>query len=239
MIKKFTGETVEAALIKGLKAMNLNRDQVNLKIISQGSKGFWGIGQKLAIIELRTKLPRSATQLEKAEPEKSLQQNKLPDVKSAVTPLKDDQLVEKLGQYLADVTEAMGIKAQIEVTQEDKMVTYCFKTDQVGQLIGKHGRTLDALQTIAETFLAVHRGKKLKVILDISNYRREQKAALQRMALKKAALAVKLQHPVNCPAMQSFERKIIHQTLVARENVRTLSAGKEPHRFVRIYPNNK
>mgnify|MGYP001361951698 CR=1 FL=1 len=239
MIKKFTGKTVEAALAKGLKAMNLNRDQVNLKIISQAAKVFWGFGQKFAIIELEPISAQPTVQSENTEPEKKLQQNNLPDEKAAVDSLKDDQLVEKLGQYLADVTEAMGIKTHIEVTQEDKLVTYCFKTGQVGQLIGKHGRTLDALQTIAEAFLAVQKNRKLQVILETSNYRQEQKAALQHLALKKAALAVKLQHPVNCPAMQAFERKIIHQTLVARGSVRTLSAGKEPHRFVRIYPNNK
>ncbi|WP_281165427.1 RNA-binding cell elongation regulator Jag/EloR [Liquorilactobacillus sicerae] len=222
---KFTGKTVNDALNKGLKALRLNRNQVNLKVITEGSRGFLGIGNKPAVIDLQ-EINKEATVVEK-------------DVTlAAERRLAKNQAVEVLGEYLADVTEAMGIKTEIEVTQDEKLVTYAFDTQQVGQLIGKHGRTLDALQTLAENFLARHKGQKLDIILDVANYREEQRKNLVRMAKRKAEQVLKSQQPVNCPTMLAFERKIIHQTL-ARSNVETISVGKEPHRYVKIYPDKK
>lgn len=221
---KFTGKTVNDALSEVLKALKLNRNQVNLKVITEGSRGFWGIGTKPAVIELQ----ESSKKVADVEKKSTLVAKRLTK----------NQAVEALGEYLADATEAMGIKTEIEVTQDEKLVTYVFDTQQIGQLIGKHGRTLDALQTLAETFLARHKAPKLDIILDVANYREEQRKKLVKMAKQKAKQALKSQQPVNCPTMLAFERKIIHQTL-AKSNVKTISIGKEPHRYIKIYPDKK
>ncbi|MDR2671241.1 MAG: Jag N-terminal domain-containing protein [Oscillospiraceae bacterium] len=102
----------------------------------------------------------------------------------------------------------------------------------LGFLIGHRGDTLDAIQHLVN--YAVNRGDEhpARVTIDAENYRAKRVEALQRLAKKMAAKALKYRKNLSLEPMNSYERHIIHAALQDMEGVSTRSIGVEPHRRV-------
>ena len=75
---------------------------------------------------------------------------------------------------------------------------------------------------------------KVRVILDIENYKEKRKKTLEDLADKIAATVVKTKKSVTLEPMNAYERKIIHTKLQDSEKVETRSIGEEPRRKVVI-----
>lgn len=99
-------------------------------------------------------------------------------------------------------------------------------------LIGRHGRTLDALQIVLNSYMSNVLGFHYPLIVDIEGYKSRRKDKLEALA-KNAALRVKKTHKhVSLPAMTPYERRIIHMSLMNDPSVTTHSEGDEPERHV-------
>ena len=75
-------------------------------------------------------------------------------------------------------------------------------------------------------------GCRVRVILDIENYREKRKKTLEDLAEKIAKTVVKTRKSVKLEPMQAYERKIIHSKLEQNSKVETISVGEEPYRRV-------
>lgn len=222
---KFLGKTTQIAIRSGLEKLHTTREQVEIKVISEGRRGFLGLGKKPAEVEL---LPKAVLPKKEARPQKNVE-------KQAKENELEDQL-HKLGYYLADITQKMGIETTIEVVVSKKVVTYIFETKQEGILIGRHGKTLNALQLLAQDFLDRQSQKKLQVVLDAADYRARRKETLRLLAQKVATDALYQQKKQQLDPMPAFERKIIHAALAQNSQVTTYSCGNEPRRAVVVEP---
>lgn len=222
---KFLGKTTQIAIRSGLEKLHTTREQVEIKVISEGRRGFLGLGKKPAEVEL---LPKAVLPKKEARPQKNVE-------KPAKESELEDQL-HKLGYYLADITQKMGIETTIEVVVSKKVVTYIFETKQEGILIGRHGKTLNALQLLAQDFLDRQSQKKLQVVLDAADYRARRKETLRLLAQKVATDALYQQEKQQLDPMPAFERKIIHAALAQNSQVTTYSCGNEPRRAVVVEP---
>lgn len=99
-------------------------------------------------------------------------------------------------------------------------------------LIGRHGRTLDALQIVLNSYMSNVLDFHYPLIVDIEGYKSRRKDKLEALA-KNAALRVKKAHKhVSLPAMTPYERRIIHMSLMNDPSVTTHSEGDEPERHV-------
>ena len=112
--------------------------------------------------------------------------------------------------------------------------------EDLGILIGKHGQTLDSLQYL--TNLAANRGVsegRVRIIIDIENYRSRREETLTRLAGHLAEKACRIGDEVHLEPMNRHERKIIHMALQDNRRVTTFSAGDEPRRYVVIAPKRR
>jgi spoIIIJ-associated protein len=109
----------------------------------------------------------------------------------------------------------------------------------MGIVIGKRGETLDALQHL--TSLAVNKGDKsfLKISLDAENYREKRNVALESLAQKLAAKAMRTGRNQTLEPMNAYERRIIHSALQDHETVTTYSVGQGVNRKVVIALNSR
>lgn len=141
-------------------------------------------------------------------------------------------------QFLEDVFQSMKIDVELELAEaaEGGPVNINLRGEDLGILIGKHGQTLDALQYLAN--LAANRDaeEKIKLILDVEDYRRRREETLQRLALRLASKVKRLGEPVVLEPMTPHERKIIHMALQEDRRISTYSEGDEPNRKVVIAP---
>lgn len=101
-------------------------------------------------------------------------------------------------------------------------------------LIGRHGRTLDALQMVLTSLLSSKMKFYYPVVVDIESYKNRRKKKLQDMARSSAARAKQRGGKVSLAPMNAYERRLIHLALVNDEGVVTHSEGEEPDRYVVI-----
>lgn len=99
-------------------------------------------------------------------------------------------------------------------------------------LIGRHGRTLDALQMIVSSYLSNRLHFHYPIIVDIEGYKTRRKDKLVSLAKDAADRACKLQGDVRMAPMNAYERRIVHLALVDNDHVSTHSEGEDPQRRV-------
>jgi spoIIIJ-associated protein len=147
-----------------------------------------------------------------------------------------EEPVERVRAVVARVVHALGLRATVDVEENEDEIRATVNGDELGLLIGKHGSTIDAVQHLA--FRAAFRGRETRkqVTVDAAGYRERRETALHRMADRAAAEALRYDRGVELEPMRAPERKIVHTYLSERSDVETHSEGDEPDRRLVISP---
>ncbi len=247
-----TAKTISQALSEALEELGVSEEQVDYEVLEYPSKGLFGIlGAKPARIRVKVKgsgyrkpdivepeSPEEATSSQHAEnidiPEekKEEQEEVQPERKVVLNP----ESLACAEKFLGDIFSAMHMEVRIssEITEEGYLLE--LEGEGLGILIGKRGQTLDALQYL--TNLAANRGKeeRIRIVIDVENYRRRRENTLRSLAKRLADKAIRMHQEVRLEPMNRHERKIIHMTLQENRRVTTYSDGEEPYRYVVIVP---
>ncbi len=168
--------------------------------------------------------PRAAAQEEEALP--ALQPVDLGE-------LCTDERAQKITAFLTGLLQHMGSSAQVKVYQpEEGRYKVILEGEKLGQLIGRRGETLDAIQQL--TNYSINRGgeKRVRIHVDAENYRLKREQSLQHLARKVAAKVVKYRRNVTLEPMNAYERHVIHTALQDVPGVTTYSMGTDPNRRV-------
>lgn len=72
------------------------------------------------------------------------------------------------------------------------------------------------------------------MFIDVNNYRKEREKLLSELARAAARKVVATKQPVSLPAMNSYERRLIHMELAGRPDVLTESEGNGRERYVTV-----
>jgi len=225
MVEK-TARTVEEAVQSALEELETEKDNVDIEILEQPTKGIFGIlGSKNAKVRV--------TLNEKKTIEKSVKKE-IENKEIRITEYTLEK--ERARKFLREVLEAMDIKAEIRVKDINESLYINLSGPKMGMIIGRRGQTLDSLQYLVS--LVVNKDKErdsfVKVILDTEDYRRKREETLQRLAKRLADRARKTGKNIELEPMNPYERRIIHSTLQEVEGITTFSEGEEPYRKVII-----
>lgn len=259
---KYTAKapTVEEAIEKALRTLGVNREEVSIEVVEEGKKGFLGFGQKDAVVKVTKQDTVETTsvsaaliedkQSEEAELLKpdfspNLEENQTAEdgaeeaISEEAGSRNDEEAIELVSDYLTNIAETLGVPASIKVEQQDKQVIFHLDAEKAGVLIGKHGKVLNALQSLAQVLLHRHGKSKMAAIVNIGDYRERREAILKRLAERTAAKVKETNQPVFLEPMPAFERKVIHFYLSQDTWVTTHSEGREPHRYLVVEPSEK
>lgn len=140
--------------------------------------------------------------------------------------------VEHVAKYLIDVLASYLVDANIEVEDHGRTVIYNIQTEKKGLVIGKHGKIINSLETLAQVMTHQYVRPHVKVIVNVGNYRERRQETLARLARKTADQVAKSKQPVFLDPLPAAERKIIHAQLARYSYIVTHSEGKEPHRYL-------
>ncbi|GAA6236546.1 RNA-binding cell elongation regulator Jag/EloR [Apilactobacillus micheneri] len=234
----FTAKTVDEAIEKGLSELNLNKDNSKINIVQNSRKGFLGIGKKDSIVEIDkivTSQPKQSNDDKQINNnlKSETHLNEETEVKTKSRKDANEEAVEDLVAYLAPIVKELGIEAKLDYEVINrKFARINFQTDQEGILIGKHGLTINALQSLAQLYLNHLGFSRLLIQLDTADYRHRRVETLKKLAEKTAREAVATGQPVYLDPMPSFERKVIHTQLENSSHVETYSSGRDPYRSV-------
>ena len=145
----------------------------------------------------------------------------------------DDEKARQIRAFLTGLLEHMDSAATIKIylPEKDRYKVY-LEGEKMGQLIGRRGETLDAIQQLTNYAVNRDRDKRVRIHVDAENYREKREQSLEHLARKVAAKVVKYRKNVTLEPMNAYERHVIHTALQDVEHVTTYSMGTEPNRRV-------
>lgn len=108
--------------------------------------------------------------------------------------------------------------------------------DDLAVLIGRHGKTLDALQFVVSAITVRSIGFRYPVIIDVEGYKNRQRQKLEAIARSFANKAVNQHRSVKLRPMTPYERRIVHIALRDDDRVETASEGEGSARHVVVLP---
>ncbi len=143
-------------------------------------------------------------------------------------------------EYIKTMLKNMDIEAVIEAKRiDERHVLFSIESKENPILIGKSGKTLDAIQTALKNYINLYIEDYHVILLDIGGYREQRKKQLEILATKTAMDVIKSKTSTRLTRMNSYERRIIHTKLSDWRDVATKSEGDEPNRYVVITPRTK
>lgn len=243
----YEGATSAEAIQKGLISLGVSRDEVTVDIISEGKKGFLGVGKKnaqvsLEVIAAKTQAetgPEEVVEDTETASEKVAVQAEETETNPVLESLDDQEALTQLGIYLTEITNQLNAPAMVKMTHEEDRIVFNLDTKKQGLLIGRHGKTLNALQYLAQVFIHRVAENKLSVMVNVGDYRQKRHEILQRLAERTAEKVDRTGRPVFLEPMPAFERKQIHAALSKKDYVATHSEGDEPYRYLVVEPSKK
>lgn len=256
-----TGKSVDEAVAAALAELNVTADQAVVEVLEEAKKGFLGFGRKDARVRVSVK-PAEAEAEKTADAAVAAEDFKkkaadakddaVDDAIAALNALKSerrerqnreprkynvsDEAVAAAKEFLQKIFNAMHIEVAMEkfINKNDGSVTFRLHGDDMGILIGKHGQTLDSLQYLTNLVANKNSNERVRVIIDVEDYRDRRIETLNRLAVRLADKVKRTGERVALEPMNPHERKIIHMALQGDRRVTTLSEGDEPYRHVVI-----
>ena len=145
-----------------------------------------------------------------------------------------NDVLSYLKNKINEILKLMNIESNLEVRKNDENVEINIFSNHNSTLIGKEGRILDSLQSIMRQVLQKEASSNLKLIIDVENYKEHRITNIERTARRIAREVAKTKVEANLEPMNSYERRIVHNTLSKNKYVYTESIGEEPNRYVAI-----
>ena len=145
-----------------------------------------------------------------------------------------NQIIEQIKTFLTDILSTMNLDIKFEIKNRDEIPLITIFSDNNNILIGKQGRTIDAINTILNQYLRNELGFIFKYNLDVGEYKLKSQKRLEKLAKNIARDVIKTKMDVKLDPMNSYERRIIHTVLSEYKKVTTESIGEEPNRSVVI-----
>ncbi|NLU50559.1 MAG: protein jag [Syntrophomonadaceae bacterium] len=142
---------------------------------------------------------------------------------------------EKIKETLVAILDSMKLEYRIEkVEYEQGMVRINIVGNDMGLLIGRKGETLNSLQFLLGLIANRGREDKIRVVLDVEDYRLKREESLRSLAIKLSNKVKQTRKSVVMRPMSPQERRIVHTVLQNDPNIVTFSQGEEPNRKVVI-----
>ena len=219
-----TGRSVDQAIERALEDLGAELGQVETQVLSEGSRGLFGLGAEDARVRVTLVESPSSPRVQIGE-EPWPASGEVADISIDV--------VRSLLQH-------MGVNASVairEVPEDAEMpVVLDVEGEDLGILIGRQGETLRDLQYITRLIVSRKLQRWVNVLVDVGGYKRRRERVLRELAERMADRATDEGRPVTLEPMPAHERRTVHMTLRGHEFVTTESTGEGRHRKVVILP---
>ena len=128
----------------------------------------------------------------------------------------------------------MGITVDMEITDFEGIFNITLVSDNNAILIGKDGKTLNAMQTLVRQCVKNNTGMNIKINLDVSNYKLKKMKNIERLVRQIAKEVKDTKLNVSLEPMNSYERRLVHTIISEYPELETESTGEGKERHVTI-----
>lgn len=236
--------TIEEALGVALIELGAEAGDVEYEVLDEPGKRLFGaVRQARVRVWMKEEDETADIELpEEALPEELVEET-LPEpvVAEAEAEILTDEQLDEIADAGVAATQAIlagfGIEATIdEYEGDDGEIILDVVGGDLGILIGRHGKTLDAMQTLVSALTNRAVNRRYPVLVDVEGYRSRRRVKLEDIAKRTAERVARQGRPVKLRPMSSYERKVVHVALREDGRVVTVSEGEEPFRQVVVSP---
>jgi len=256
---EYKGTDIEEAIGNACAALNVPREELDIRIISTGSTGIFGLGRKKAAVQVSLKKEggheqRRAISEKKASAPKARPERPAPDRKTsapkarAEKPAESEEPDEVIGDPVtpeemeairadvAKILELMGCPSEVSMEQDQNNKVHAkIAGDFVEILVGPEGQTLDGLQYVMRKIITRKFPQKVLFALDAGGFRDNRMGELQARALRLAQEVKETGKTRTIPAINPAERRMVHMALQDDTEIRSRSVGEGLFKKVLIY----
>ena len=225
--------TVDEAVARGAAELGVSREQLEVEVLDEGTRGLLGLGNRQVRVRLTLRSTEPSVEItEFAESAEEEQPETGPQDALSVARV-----------VVRDLLQHMGIKARVDCAwgtadepDQPRPLLVDVRGDDLSLLIGRRGETLAALQYIVRLIAARQLGDQAPIVIDVQGYRARREQQLRSMARRMAQQAAERNRVMSLEPMPPSERRIIHMELRDHPKVTTESVGEGDHRKVTILP---
>ena len=257
---EFKAKNVEKAIEIASLELNMPKEDLKYEVLSYGSSGIFGLtGAKKAKIRIqlpedlqsaelkadRTELdPDSASVTEKSHLSENIDSvgdsaltGENPESQALYAYADDPMEAGRL--ILQRIVEYIATDAKIAMEKNSDSVFFKVNGKNAGILIGKHGQTLNAIQSIVEKVVNKNNQNRIRVWVDIEGYLDTRRQNLENKAMRLAEKVKRFGKPISMGQMNAYDRRIVHLALQDFSDVQTRSRGEGPLRKLVIFPKKR
>ncbi len=203
------GKTVSEAIISGCEVLGVSREEVDVEVLEEGSKGVLGIGGKSARVKITVKRADLS--------EKGLRAKK--------------SLESILGFFVSTYSVHLG--------ETSEVIKLDIKSgDETGLLIGRKGETLKAMEFIVAKIAGrfSENGIEKRISIDVEGYKKRREENIAKMVKEVAEKVRSSGRPITLDSMPASERKIAYIALKNEDGIRIETRGEGEEKRITINP---
>ncbi|OGL43761.1 MAG: hypothetical protein A2161_07035 [Candidatus Schekmanbacteria bacterium RBG_13_48_7] len=189
------GKSVEEAVNAGLLKMGLKKEEVEIEVLEEGSKGFLGL----------VNVKSARVKITKKKVEEPIIEN--PE--------------QKVTEILDMILRTIDVQYKLDIEKDGKQIRVFIKSMEEGLIIGKRGRNIDAIQHIVNRIMNRGLGEaKFKIVIDTNGrYREKKEKSLREMVSKLSQRVMEIHKPITIIPLNPYERRIVH---IAARDIKTV-----------------
>jgi spoIIIJ-associated protein len=257
------GDSIDLAIEKALQTLQVGRDQVEVEILADATKGLFGFGGKKARVRATVRPPLTA-RLQSTEVGAASNDSRATTAPRTSSPGTDSQgtraatspptqtgrdteavavatvseaFVGRCKVVLEELIKHLGISCSVTARPgENGFVLLDVRGDAQGLLIGRRGQTLDAIEYIVNRIAARDEEPAGRIVIDVERYRERRRDHLTTLAERLAGKVRQTGRPVTLNPMSPRDRRIVHLALQEDASVATRSQGDGHFRKILIVP---
>lgn len=235
--------SIEEAIIQGAEELGIPREELNVEILDEGTRGFLGLGTRQARVRLTIRegyhgeFPEMPVLDQEPEPIVEIEDEPKVEVESD-----DGEALEISKSTINELLEKMGIVAEVSAfwgDKDEKSRIRPLHIDITGSdlsiLIGRRGETLTALQYISRLIVGKELRRPVAIVIDVEGYRSRRERQLRQLARRMAHQTIERGRSMSLEPMPPNERRIVHIELRDHPEVYTESVGEGDRRKVTIF----
>ena len=145
-----------------------------------------------------------------------------------------EEIISSIKLFINELSKNMNLEINSEIRIEENNINILLVSDNNNILIGKDGKTLNAIQLILRQSFKELNQFDLRIIVDVSNYKAKKIKNLENEIKKICKEVLKTSIEVKLDPMNSYERRKVHSVVSEFEGLQSISYGEEPNRYTII-----
>lgn len=144
-----------------------------------------------------------------------------------------EEKINTIKEIVSNFVDAIDYAIDIAVLEKDDQIFVNLVGENLGMLIGYHGKNIDAIEIVINLMIS-KKYKDTYVYIDINEYRKNREMVISKYVdniIKQLSNNIE---SISLNPMSSFERKFVHNYIKKFENIESVSEGEEPNRFITL-----